>query len=547
MLRDVDQLTARAFDLLVVGGGIYGLAIARDAATRGLSVALVERDDFGGGSSFNHLRTIHGGLRYLQNLDISRARESIRERRTLARIAPQTLRTTSFAVPLTRSITRGRLAFRAGFLLDRILGSSRNTDVVPSLHLPAGRIISRAEAIERFPGMRRQGLTGAAVWHDYVTTEPDRLTFSWAVAAAEAGAAIANYVEATDAIVEGRRVIGVRAIDRSASATSTGSPGIEIRASVTVNASGAGLDRLLAPLGLSAGVPLIKAMNLVTRREAGTDALAARAPSGRHLILVPWRGRALFGTWESARLYKPDERGANEDDVAAFIGELNQTFPALDLTREDVTLVHRGLVPASVGPDGTVSLEAHERIRDHAGEGPGGIDGIVSVAGTKYTTARAVAERVTDQLLRKLRRPSAACRTTSPLPGATPNDPLEVTATARHEYDATLPSDTLPHLVAAYGSGYGQIAALAAQRPEWRVKLSDASPVIGAQIVWAVRHEMAMTLSDAVIRRTPLGALGYPGDAAVDRAAAIVAAELHWNPDRVRSEIDALKRFYGSG
>ncbi len=541
MLRDVDQLTARTFDLLVVGGGIYGLAIARDAATRGLSVALVERDDFGGGSSFNHLRTIHGGLRYLQTLDISRARESIRERRTLARIAPQTLRTTSFAVPLTRSLTKGRLAFRAGFLLDRGLGSSRNAGVAPSLHLPAGSIISRAEAIERFPGMRRQGLTGAAVWNDYVTTEPDRLTFSWALAAAEAGAVIANYVEATEAIVEGRRVTGVRAIDRSASTTS---PGIEIRASVTVNACGAGLDRLLTPLGLSAGVTLIKAMNLVTRREAGTDALAARAPSGRHLMLVPWRGRALFGTWESARLCKPDETGVNEDEVAAFIVELNQTFPALDLTREDVTLVHRGLVPAAVHPDGTVSLEAHERIRDHAAAGVDGIEGIVSVAGTKYTTARAVAERVTDQLLRKLQRPAAPCRTTSPLPGATPNDPLEVTATARHEYDATLPSDTLPHLVAAYGSRYGQIAALAAQRPEWRAKLGDASPVIGAQIVWAVRHEMAMTLSDAVIRRTPLGALGYPGDAAVDRAAAIVAGELHWSADRVRTEIDAVRRFY---
>jgi glycerol-3-phosphate dehydrogenase len=351
---------------------------------------------------------------------------------------------------------------------------------------------------------------------------------------------LANYVEATEPIVEGRRVTGVRALDRSA----TSAPrALEIRASVTVNASGAGLERLLTPLGLSAGVPLIKAMNLVTRREAGTDALAARAPSGRHLILVPWRGRALFGTWESARLCNPDEGGVNEDDVAAFIGELNQTFPALDLTRADVTLVHRGLVPGAVRPDGTASLEAHERICDHAP----GVEGIVSVAGTKYTTARAVAERVIDHVLRKLQRPAVPCRTTSPLPGATPNDPLEVTATARHEYDATLPSDTLPHLVAAYGSRYGQIAALATERPEWRVKLSDASPVIGAQVVWAVRHEMAMTLSDAVIRRTPLGALGYPGDAVVDRTAAIVAAELGWTADRVRAETEALKRFYGSG
>src|ERR1700674_463260 len=122
MVRDIDRLTARTFDLLVVGGGIYGLTVAYDAAQRGLSVALIEREDFGSGASFNHLRTIHGGLRYLQTLNISRARESVRERRTLARIAPQTLQATPFAVPLTRSLTKGRVAVRAGFLLDSLLG-----------------------------------------------------------------------------------------------------------------------------------------------------------------------------------------------------------------------------------------------------------------------------------------------------------------------------------------------------------------------------------------------------------------------------------------
>src|SRR5205823_14318648 len=121
MKRDVDQLTRRTFDVLVVGGGIYGLTIAYDAAQRGLSVALVERDDFGSGTSFNHLRTIHGGLRYLQRLDVGRARESVRERRTMARIAPHALRPLPFAVPIYRSLTKGKLAMRAGVLLDRFV------------------------------------------------------------------------------------------------------------------------------------------------------------------------------------------------------------------------------------------------------------------------------------------------------------------------------------------------------------------------------------------------------------------------------------------
>src|SRR5262249_31701731 len=142
--------------------------------------ALIERGDFGGGSSFNHARTIHGGLRYLQSLDLGRSRESIRERRTLARIAPHCLAPTPVALPLKRSSTRGKLALRAAFLLDRLIAADRNRDLPPAYRLPAGRVLSRTAALERFPGLASRSLTGAAVWHDYVTIEADRLTFAWA-------------------------------------------------------------------------------------------------------------------------------------------------------------------------------------------------------------------------------------------------------------------------------------------------------------------------------------------------------------------------------
>src|SRR5436305_12882666 len=142
MVRDVDRLTAQTFDVLIVGGGIYGLTIAYDAAQRGVSVALVEADDFGSGASFNHLRTIHGGLRYLQTLDIGRARESVRERRTLARIAPHALQPLVFALPLRRSFTRGKLAMRAGFILYRAVAIGRNRGIPAALRLPAGRVAS---------------------------------------------------------------------------------------------------------------------------------------------------------------------------------------------------------------------------------------------------------------------------------------------------------------------------------------------------------------------------------------------------------------------
>src|SRR5262245_25247552 len=149
MIRDLDRLSSRTFDLLVVGGGIYGLMTAYDGATRGLSVALVERDDFGSGASFNHLRTIHGGLRYLQTLDFGRARESVRERRAFARIAPLAIRPLAFALPLFRSLPRGKLAMRVGLLLDRAVASDRNENVPPTHRLPPGEVLSRHEAISR--------------------------------------------------------------------------------------------------------------------------------------------------------------------------------------------------------------------------------------------------------------------------------------------------------------------------------------------------------------------------------------------------------------
>lgn len=476
MKRDLDRLTARTFDVLVVGGGIYGLTIAYDAALRGLAVALLECDDFGSGTSFNHLRTIHGGLRYLQTLDIARARESVRERRTLAVIAPNAVRSVPFVLPLYRSITRGRMTMRAGFALDRMVAFDRNRGLPSSHQLPPGRVISRSEAIDRFPQLGRHGMTGAAVWYDYVTTEADRLTLAFAVAASDTGAVLANHMEAIAPLVEGRRVVGIRASD-----VETGRE-LDVAARVTVNATGAAVDRLLTPLRAPTGIPWLKALNLVTRRAAGAAALGGRTGSGRNLFLVPWRGRALFGTWESARRHEPGDTSVSSDEIAPFIAELNEAFPSLGLTPADVTLVHRGLVPAIAGTDGRVSVQGHGQVRDHASAG---IEGIVSVAGAKYTAARAVAERVTDRLLAKLRHPAVACRTAvTPL------------------------------------------------------------PVQQGDVVRAVRHEMARTLRDVVIRRTPIGSLGDPGDAEIERVATVVAAELGWSPDRTRREIEDVRRFY---
>ncbi len=397
MIRDVALLSARTFDLLVVGGGIYGLTIAADGAQRGLSVALVERHDFGGGSSFNHLRTIHGGLRYLQTLDIARARESIRERRTLARIAPHAVRPLPFVLPLAALVRKGPLMMRAGFLLDALVARDRNDGVPEELHLPAGRVLSATEAQKRFPLLRGSRMHGAALWHDYVAVEADRLTFSWALAASAHGATMANYADATLLLLDGRRVVGARVADRLGGRT------VEVAARVIVNATGAHLDGLLTPAQLQTRTPMVRAMNLVTRLSGGEAAIGGQTASGRALFMVPWRGRALFGTWESTSACGPDEPAPSEADILGFVREVGLAIPGSGVTGDDVTFVHRGVVPAVVNGEGLASLEGHQRVRDHA-TGEHAVEGLISVAGTKYTTARAVAEMITGRVFAKLRR-----------------------------------------------------------------------------------------------------------------------------------------------
>ena len=482
MIRDLARLAEREFDVLVVGGGIYGLTIAYDAAQRGLSVALIDRGDFGAATSFNHLKTIHGGLRYLQSADLRRMRESIRERRTFARIAPRWVAPQAFVMPTGASITRNPMAMKAALAVDAFLARDRNEGVDPDLRLPAGRVVAGAECRKLFDGAIRN-VASAAVWHDYQTVNGERLTLAFAAGAAANGGVLANYVEAIDPLRRGGRLGGVHARDRLTEQV------FDIQARLVVNATGPWGSSLLDRAGVPTRWPLLKAMNLVTSRPARMAALVAASRAGRALVLLPWRGQSLVGTSESTDLRQPDDQDARRGEVSAFLADVNETFPALGLKADEITLVHRGIVPA-VAVNGRLSLLGHSRIIDHALDG--NTPELISIVGAKYTTARVVAERAVDLIVRRLGRAPVECRTAdTPLPGAGPDDRDTV--------------DPVAH---------------------------------------AVNEEMAQTLSDVVIRRTGLGATGYPGDSAVSEIAARMQVLLGWSRDRTDQEIRSLRRFY---
>jgi glycerol-3-phosphate dehydrogenase len=535
-VRDLDRFTAGPYDLLVIGGGVYGLAIAYEASSRGLRTALVEASDFGSGTSFNHQKTAHGGLRSLQSGRVDRALQSIRERRALARIAPWLLRPLPFLVGTYRSWTRNRLALRAAFKLDAWLGRRRNQHVEPELHLPLPRLISKAATLRFFPGIKQEGLTGGAQWYDYQIVEADRLTFAFAEAADRRGADLANYVEAVAASRTGNRVTGMEVRD----AITRRSFAIEARA--TVNAAGARVAEVMAMFGDVRDIPMLKAMNLVTTVRASDIALAAPSSSGRMLTLVPWRGRALIGTGQSATTVpSPTRPSVTATELAAFVAEANTAFPALHLTTAQVSLVHRGLVPA-VDRQGSSELRSGTDLIEH------GATGAYSVLGLKYTTVRAAAERAVDAIARRLDARKARVKPSrtavSVLPGAGIADHEALAIETARDVHLDVPIPTLRHLTARYAGTAADIVRLMKEHEGWMSSVAPECPTTGAEVVHAVRHEMAIRLSDIVIRRSGLGAAGHPGGEAVATCAHIAAAELGWDQRTIDEEIADVDAFY---
>jgi glycerol-3-phosphate dehydrogenase len=301
----------------------------------------------------------------------------------------------------------------------------------------------------------------------------------------------------------------------------------------------------MSALGVSRPLPLLKAMNLVTTKPASDIALVGASPAGRALTLVPWRGRALIGTAQSSTLVQPGDNTVSAAEVEAFIRDVNHAFPALRLSAADVTLVHRGVVPAAEGGQGSPDLRPSPAIYDHAAEGA---PGAFTVIGVKYTTARRVAERTVDQVARRLGKRIGPSRTaTTVLPGAGIADHEALAIETARGLDLDLPIAGIRHLIGRYAERTADIIRLMHQRPELREPLTPSSPTVGAEIVHTIQREMAVRLSDIIVRRTGVGGSDRPDDATIRACAAIAARELGWDEPRTAEEVTAVQAFYELG
>lgn len=553
MKRDLTQLTKNVYDIIIIGGGIYGACVAWDASLRGLKVALVEKADFGSATSANSLKTIHGGLRYLQHADFKRMRESICERRTLMQIAPHLVHPLPVLLPTYGYGMRGKEVLSLALAINDLLSCDRNRLADPQKHIPQGCVISRSECLSLLPGIHQKSLTGGAVFYDAQVYNSERLLLSFLRSAEQAGADLANYVEVTRFIQEGNCVTGVEAKDLL-----TGNQ-LNIRAKTVVNTSGPWINHVLDLLNrppAKPGVRFAKAINLVTRQLFETYAVGISGQNSYQdrdtlidkgsslLFIAPWRGKSLIGTTYTVCNEDPDDFIVTEKDIQEFLDQINQAYPAANLTREEVSFVHGGLLPSSsiCHKTGNVQLSKHYQIYDYRDRG---LQGLISVVGVKYTTARHVAQKVVDWVFRSWgQQPPKSVSAIAPLYGGQ----IEQFETFLHAEIEKRPNklgdEAIRSLVYNYGSAYGEVLQYLDKHANGRGTLTDRLAVLRAEVVHGVREEMAQKLSDVVFRRTELGTAGYPGSEALRTCADIMSAELGWSPTRRAQELQEVNKVF---
>jgi glycerol-3-phosphate dehydrogenase len=513
------------FDLIVVGAGINGAGLARDAAMRGLRVLLIDKSDIGSGTTAGSTRLIHGGLRYLEHGELGLVRESLRERETLLRIAPHLIQPLPLLVPIYRGARRGSFKIRLGMIAYDLLSYDKS--------LPRHRMLSANEALQLAPGLQSEGLTNAALFHDTQAAFAERVAVENAISARAFGAQVVTHARVNQILVEDGSVRGVEFTDLL--------EGKQRKAfgSILVNAAGPWADEVLSSSRSTLNRRLIggtKGSHLVVARfpRSPQTAMYAEAKTdGRPFFIIPWDGKFLIGTTDKRFDADLDRVEIDDDEVDYLLSEANSVLPSAELSRGSVLYSYSAVRPL---PFAERTNEAAITRRHFVHEDFGGIKALISIAGGKLTTYRSLAEETVDLVFKKLNRTSPRSATaTTPLPGADTDDFDSFAAAFKAASELPHPiSERLLHL---YGVRAVDVARLAHEDPRLATTLCEETGSILAQVVYAFRHEHAETLQDCLLRRTMVGLNSQVGLNAIERAARTAQEHLGWDDERVSREI----------
>ncbi len=537
--RYIEEGRQDKFDLIIIGGGITGAAVAYIAAARGLSVALFEKKDYGGATSAATSKLIHGGLRYLANGELKLVRESLRERRILGNIAPNFVYPLPFIMPMYKRWRGNIWKMLIGMYLYDVLSYDKKDTWDRSKKLQNHRLINHRKTIRVEPNLKMEDLRNAFYFFDYQSIFPERLTLAFIKSATEYGACVSNYTPVEGFIYgEGKRITGVQVRDLFTDKTR------DVHAGLIVNCGGTWADKIL---GMAAGsdqlthrVKRSEGIHIITKKIAGQHVVSIQKADGGHMMIMPWRDHSLIGTTDKEFLGDPDEYRVSMESIDEIIRNVNTNY-GRKISREDIVHAYGGLRPlVDDQTKGSYETSRKYEVYDNAVDG---IEGMITVEGGKYTTSRSLAREVLKLISVKLDRTlSDPVSDNLYLSGCEIRD-MKQFMIRQHLNYKEFSRNTVEYVSRNYGTESQVVFRIARSNPRFAEVVSHDGEIL-AEVVYAIQYESAKTLTDIMLRRTGIGTLGNPGKAVIEKIASLAAGMLGWSEKRKEEEISSLMKVY---
>ena len=553
MKRNLESLTRKEYDVAIIGAGIFGCSAVWEAVRRGLSVVLIEKGDFSQATSANHYKMVHGGIRYLQHGDFYRVLESSKERSALLRIAPHLVSPLPIVVPTYGHGIKGKEILSAGLLLYNLLTYNRNKGIEDKgRQIPGGSLLSSSELLHMFPGIEQSNLTGGVLFYDAQMYNPPRIALSFLQSAIEEGADAANYLEVDGFLQDKKKIFGIKAKD-----VFTGEH-LEIRSKIVLNSAGPWASDILGKCNIKLNPKPIFSRDLgfvVSKKFnekysfacqiKSNDADAIIDRGGRHIFISPWRDYTLVGVWHKIYKRSPDIVSASEQELQAYINDVNKAYPIFNLSLEDITMVNTGLTlfeEESKQGERTLSFGKRSLLINH--EDVHKQKGIITLIGVRATTARSMAEKAVDLINKKLQNSNKKSDTEMvPIYGGDIDNFEKYLNDETRNSKFNLGNDIMKSLVHNYGTKYKDVLKDISLDGTLEDRIGNTATIKG-QIIYAVRDEMAIKLADVIFRRTDIGSGANPGEIVIKECADIMANELGWNDERKEKEILEVNKIY---
>lgn len=536
MKRYIEHSGSNNFDLIIIGGGITGATLAYEVSLKGLKVVLFEKADFGGATSAATSKLIHGGLRYLKNFEFGLVRESLRERRTLENIAPNFIYPLPFMVPSYKSLKNNRWLFFIGMILYDLLSFDKGFTWDRSKKLKGFKSLSAKKTFKKEPCIKQKKLAGSTIFYDCQSIFPERLTLAFIKSAINYGARVSNYAKVESLITENKQVKGVIVNDLINNKQKKYSSGI------IVNCAGPWADVLLNKASSNAAKYQIKrseGIHIIAKKICRNHAVTVLTKDDKHIMVLPWRNHSLIGTTDKEYKGKSDDYKVSKKSILELVETVNANFNNVELKYNDILFAYGGLRALTESQD----KEAYESSRkyeifDNADEG---LDGLVTVEGGKYTTSRQLADNVMKLIDKKLnRRHLKSVSDQNFLFGCEIKSMNDFFSGLKSNYPE-FSIQTIDYLGKNYGTECHEIFKLAKANREFAHEINKDGEIL-AEVVYAVKNEMALSLTDVLFRRTGIGTLGHPGKEIIEKVAKLVKTLLNWDDERYDFELKLVEK-----